>query len=151
MYHVAIGPTVFTTTNRSTSPHARAFLYALLMIACLLVPLCIQAQTVPTGPHPTAVAVNTVTNKIYVANFTGNSVTVIDGATNTTATVPAGALPFALAVNEVTNKIYIVNQSSNDVTIIDGATNNATSVTIGPFPNAVAVNSVTNKVYVTDF
>ena len=36
-------------------------------------------------------AVNPVTNKIYVANYDGNNVTVIDGASDTvTATVAAG-------------------------------------------------------------
>ena len=40
---------------------------------------------------PVGVAVNPVTNKIYVANYTSNNVTVIDGATNSTTTVSAGA------------------------------------------------------------
>ena len=46
--------------------------------------------TVPADSNPYAVAVNPVTNKIYVANRASNSVTVIDGATNLTTTVPAG-------------------------------------------------------------
>ena len=35
--------------------------------------------------------------------------TVIDGATNSTATVAAGAAPRAVAMNPVTNKIYVTN------------------------------------------
>ena len=38
-------------------------------------------------------AVNPVTNKIYVANYGSNNVTVIDGATNATTTVSAGTQP----------------------------------------------------------
>ena len=38
-------------------------------------------------------AVNPVTNKIYVANWGSNDVTVIDGATNATSTVAAGTEP----------------------------------------------------------
>ncbi len=34
-----------------------------------------------------ALAINPLTNKIYVANGNGNSVTVIDGASNQTTTV----------------------------------------------------------------
>ena len=49
--------------------------------------------TVAAGSRPDAVAVNPVTNKIYVANSGSNNVTVIDGATNTTTTVAAGAVP----------------------------------------------------------
>jgi len=39
------------------------------------------------------VAVNPVTNKVYVANNGSNNVTVIDGATNVTTTVAAGTDP----------------------------------------------------------
>ena len=43
--------------------------------------------TVSAGIGPNALAVNPVTNKIYVANYGSNNVTVINGAKNTTATV----------------------------------------------------------------
>ena len=38
-----------------------------------------HTTTVNVGPAPYQAAVNTVTNKIYVANSGGNTVTVIDG------------------------------------------------------------------------
>ena len=79
-------------------------------------------------------AVNPVTNKIYVANVGSNNVTVIDGATNTTTTVAAGSDPIAVAVNPVTNKIYVANRSSNNVTVIDGATNARPPWPRGPSP-----------------
>ena len=107
--------------------------------------------TVPVGANPQAVAVNQTTNKIYVANSNGNTVTVIDGITNSpTATVAVGTDPFAIAVNPATNKIYVANFQSNNVTVIDGATNNTTPVNTGTVPDAVAVNSVTNKIYVAN-
>ena len=74
--------------------------------------------TIAAGDTPFAVAVNPVTNKIYVPNQGSNDVTVIDGATNTPTTVAAETLPAAVAVNPVTNKIYVANQTSNDVTVI---------------------------------
>jgi YVTN family beta-propeller protein len=37
--------------------------------------------TVGTGPSPSAVAVNPVTSKVYVVNWTNGNVTVIDGET----------------------------------------------------------------------
>ena len=120
-------------------------------------PLAGHAQsvtaTVPVGTLPVAVAVNPVTNKIYVANQNTANVTVIDGATNATTTVPAGttAAPgvLAVAVNPVTNKIYVANKGSN-VTVIDGATNATQTVDAGLLPSAVAVNPVTNKIYVVN-
>lgn len=115
----------------------------------------------PNANAPAYVAVNSVTNKIYVANVFSGNVTVIDGATNSTTTVTdpnaAGLVPAAVAVNAVTNKIYVANNSRagpnpGSVTVIDGATNSTTTITD---PNAVtsvavAVNPVTNKIYVAN-
>ena len=69
---------------------------------------------------PGAIALNSKTNKIYVANRDSNNITVIDGATNATTTVsnPNTYQPYAVAVNPKTNRIYVVNRLSNDVTVI---------------------------------
>jgi YVTN family beta-propeller protein len=40
------------------------------------------------GASPIAIAVNPVTNMVYVANFDGNTVSVIDGTTNTVVATP---------------------------------------------------------------
>jgi YVTN family beta-propeller protein len=113
-----------------------------------------SAQTataaVTTGSRPFSVAVNPLTNKVYVANAGSNNVTVIDGATNSTATVAAGTSPQSVAVNPVTNKIYVANQGSNNITVIDGATNNTATVAAGTSPLSVAVNPLTNKIYVAN-
>ena len=69
-----------------------------------------STTTVSVGTDPYAVAVNPVTNKIYVANNRSNNVTVIDGATNSTTTVSVGTGPVSVAVNPVTNKIYVANR-----------------------------------------
>ncbi|MBL0121760.1 MAG: hypothetical protein IPP88_03190 [Betaproteobacteria bacterium] len=105
------------------------------------------AGTVNTGLFPRGVAVNPVTNKIYVSNSIGNSVTVIDGATLTTATVSTGASPDAVAVNPVTNKTYVANNGGTTVTVIDGANGTAT-INVGTNPVSIAVNVVTNRIYV---
>ena len=42
---------------------------------------------------PAGAAVNPVTNKIYVANYNGGNVTVIDGATDSTTTGDDGTSP----------------------------------------------------------
>lgn len=98
-------------------------------------------STLTVGSSPGAVAVNPVTNKIYVANHGDGTVTVIDGVTNTTATVIVGSSPSALAVNPVTDQIYVANQTDGSVTVIDGATSTATAtITVGTSPQALAVN-----------
>jgi YVTN family beta-propeller protein len=127
----------------------------LLCVIAVIIGLALPAwadwvtKTVSTNHFPDAVAVNPVTNKIYVANLT-DDVTVIDGATNGTTIVRVGAVPEAIAVNPVTNKIYVTNRLDDNVTVIDGATNGTTTVSAGTYPRAVAVNPVTNKIYVAN-
>jgi YVTN family beta-propeller protein len=106
--------------------------------------------TVPVGTDPYSVAVNPVTNMIYVANDASDNVTVIDGSNNSTTTVAAGDVPLSVAVNPVTNKIYVANEGSNNVTVIDGATNATTTVPAGTRPWSVALNPVTNMIYVAN-
>src|SRR5260370_18572144 len=67
---------------------------ALAFIAVAIGSIPAQAQSVTTtvaaGTNPLRIAVNPVTNKIYLANHNSNNLTVIDGATNTTTTAPVG-------------------------------------------------------------
>ncbi len=81
---------------------------------------------IPVGDGPIAVAVNEATNRIYVANYGSNSVSVIDGATGNLIGSPiaVGDAPDAVAVNEATNRIYVANLDSGSVSVIDGATGN---------------------------
>ena len=122
---------------------------------------------------PFGVALNAVTNKIYVVNTCGSdancngggTVTVIDGVTNNSAAVNVGTYPFFLATDSVTDQIYVVNAFCNKlekhvgldcsngpgtVTVIDGATNEAGSVVIGGGPFDAAVNATTNRIYVSN-
>jgi len=110
---------------------------------------------VSTGDDPSAIAVNPVTNKVYIANCTytfmscsTKTVTVIDGATNETTQLSVGVYPYAVAVNPVTNKVYAAGGGIN-VAVIDGYTNEMTTVAAGG--QSVAVNPVTNKIYVPNW
>ena len=105
-----------------------------------------STRTVPVGSKPHSLAVDTATNKIYVAN--SDSITIIDGATNSTTTVAAGTKPGSPVVDSSANKVYVANFVSNDVTVIDGSTNNVTAIPVGIHPHDPAINSKTNKVYV---
>ncbi len=114
----------------------------------------VSTVTDPNAQGSVAIAVNALTNKLYVANFQSNNVTVINGISyGTTVTDPNAKGPTASAVNPVTNKIYVANYNSNNVTVIDGATNTTTTVTDTHAiqPIAIAVNEVTNKIYVANY
>ena len=103
--------------------------------------------TVMIGGWPGMIAVDTTTDNIYVVN---GSVSVINGATNTSTAVSVGQNPGAIAVNQVTHTIYVANQGSGGVSVIDGATNKVVAVTTGASPSAIAINQVTDKIYVAN-
>jgi YVTN family beta-propeller protein len=132
-------------------PTRRSSLFLLIFLAMTSLAALAQTliDTVPVGPAPRALAINTLTNKIYVSNWAGASVTVIDGATDSTTTVSVPEIDaHAIAVNRVTNKIFVADDAGSEITVIDGATLSTTVVTVGGQALAVAVNEVTNKIYV---
>src|SRR5688500_1347296 len=105
---------------------------------------------------PTAIAVNSVTNRIYVAlagpDFSPSTVRVIDGATHgLIATVPVGVNPSDIIVNESTNTIYVTNSggTTGGVTVIDGLTSTVTA-TLGVFnPLKAALDATRSRLYVS--
>src|ERR1022692_142881 len=138
---------------------AAVTLYVVAAIAGLPAHAQNTITTVTAGNTPGAIAVNPMTNRIYVANETDNYVTVINGATNGTTTIAAG-FGDGLAVNPVTNKIYVPNEYFENITgapsymtVIDGAMNGANTIAVGfgPGPDGIAVNPVTNQIYVSNF
>ena len=155
--------------NAMHRPCRRLLSLTAITLAVMSFPAFAQVvvATAPTGSAPSAVALNPVTNKTYVANYCGDdpncqnmgTVTVVDGATNNVTTVTVGYYPTAVAVNSTTNQIYVTNycgtdptcQSGGTVTVIDGATNNTSSVLAGYYPSSLAVNSATNKIYAANY
>jgi DNA-binding beta-propeller fold protein YncE len=125
----------------------------------------VVTATLPSDVFPYSIGINTVTNKVYVANNCGTdihcqsdgTVTVIDGATLTQQSVSTGIYPYGVAVNGVTNKTYVAScgtdpscSSAGQVTVIDGATLHTQNVTVGTNPDWIAVDSNTNKIYVSN-
>ncbi|TRZ69878.1 MAG: HYR domain-containing protein [Nitrosopumilaceae archaeon] len=116
-------------------------------------------------PNPHAIAVNPITNKIYVSS--GNSISVIDGTTNNVTNIIPSHIydqPSAIAVNPTNNKIYVANSLRlendpersashwSDITVIDGITDRITARIPLEWsdPHQIAVNPTTNKIYVPD-
>jgi|GEM_PF-1545659 len=98
----------------------------------------------------------------YIANGTGNGVTVIDTSTNSIVTpspIPVGIDPTGVAVstagtyaNVVGTYVYVANQASDNVSVINTSTNSVVGATIsvGLNPFGVAVNSAGTYVYVAN-
>ncbi|MDE1764292.1 MAG: YncE family protein [Thaumarchaeota archaeon] len=139
-----------------------------------------NSENVPVAGPPHSyfmgVAVNPVTDKVYVCNYLDDFVYVYGGhyPYERLGVVPVHGEPWDVAVNPLTNKIYVVNMGSDDaVSVIDGATDsvmktiNAADMGKKPpemvfdafrggktykiWPAQVAVNPETNRIYVSDW
>jgi YVTN family beta-propeller protein len=112
-----------------------------------------KTETASTGSMPDAVAVDESADRIYVANYAGDSVTVLNGATlKSIATVDVGHHPQALAVDSKRHRVFVANTHSNDVTVIDGIGNRViATVSGGTNPYAVAVDTESGEAYVANY
>jgi YVTN family beta-propeller protein len=112
-----------------------------------------KTDKIVTGAMPDAVAADEAANKVYVANYVGDSVTIIDGATmKPVATVAAGHHPQAVAVDGKRHRIFVANTHSNNVTVIDGTTNRAlATIPAGTNPYALAVDADSGDAYVANY
>ena len=126
------------------------------------------AATVPVGNAPSALAVDQLTDTVYVANSGDSTVSVIDGAkcngthhagcSHTPPTVAVGSGPSGVAVDEQTNTVYVTNNNTNTVSMINGATCDSAdqggcsqtpgTVTVGNSPYPIAIDQGTGTVYV---
>ena len=130
---------------------------------------------VTVGKNPIGVAVDRATDTIYVTNFgnfTGDTVSVINGATcNGTrhtgcgrkpAAVTVGPVPWGITINQAANVIYVANNNGGDgpasLSVINGADCDAASHSgcgqippalpgVGRAPNGIAYDPSTGTVY----
>ena len=111
-----------------------------------------ESAVIKTGEYPCAVAINSKTNRAYIANYLDDSVTVIDtGRKLALATIAAGARPEAVALDENTDRVYVANSRGNTVTVIDGQTNQVVgTLNAGLNPFAIVVDPRKKVAYVAD-
>jgi YVTN family beta-propeller protein len=144
------------------NPHVRSSaLIALLAFAAIIgqaAQVRAAASPLVTGFSAGVIAVNPVTNKVYVGDVAlsadplepggqyplSSPITVIDGSTGTATTLSKPISIWTdIKVNPVTNKIYVADGS---LRVIDGSTNAVTSISQA-HGTLIAVNQVTNKIY----
>jgi len=98
------------------------------------------------------IAVNAVTNRVYAASDSTDTLYVIDGSTDSElTTVTVGGEPIGVAVNSVTNTIYVTNNLDDTVSVVDGATHTViATIPVGVAPIGVAVSENFNRIYVVN-
>jgi YVTN family beta-propeller protein len=82
-------------------------------------------KNIPVGMYPSAIAVDGIRDRLYVANGGSDTVSVIDTQNNTRIgkDIPVGKNPSAIAVDEGTNTTYVANSGDDTVSIIDSEAN----------------------------
>lgn len=108
----------------------------------------LASPTVADGPRD--FCLNTLRNKVYVANYFADCITVIDGVTDQiVAVVPVGDGPRALCYNSQDDRIYCANEFAGTVTVVDGASDAViATVVVGSTPRVLCYNATSNKIYV---
>ncbi len=111
--------------------------------------------TIAVGTNPIYIATTPDGTKAYVSNYSSNSVSVIDIATNlVTATIASVPEPIGIAISPDGTKAYVANypnsvRTSASITVIDTATNTVTgTIAVGPQPRFIAFSPDGTKAYV---
>lgn len=112
------------------------------------------ATTVPLGPSPTDVAVDTTAHRVVISDDVADTVSVIDGASSApsvVATFPTGSTDAeAIAVDGTTATVYVANLGADDVSVLHLDTGSVTRVPVGDAPADVAVDPLTHTAYVAE-
>lgn len=110
------------------------------------------ATSILVGARPTGLAVTPDGAKIYVSNYLGNSVSVIDASTNlVTTTVAVGLGPAGLAISPDNSRVYVVNKMSNIVSVINVALDTVVeTVAVDSGPEGIAISPDGRRAYVTN-
>ena len=100
------------------------------------------------------IAVNEDTNTIYVMNGLDDTVSVINGTSNTKIgdDIQVGNGSTDIVVNEDTNTVYVVKGLDDTVSVINGTSNTkiGDDIQVGDAPSDIGVNERTNTIYVAN-
>jgi YVTN family beta-propeller protein len=100
------------------------------------------------------VAVSSDGSKVYIANQSSGTISIIDAATNTvTATISVGGIsadPNGVAITPDGRKVFVAIPAFNTVAVIATGTNTVTMIAVGIEPIDVAVNPDGSKVYASN-
>lgn len=142
-----IGIALNSTTRRGyISASGSGGVYVIDLDANAVIPPAISV-----GGGPVLSALNEQTDRLYVANYAGGYVSVVNTATNTLITnVSTGSGPFSVAVVKNTNKAYVAD--SNNVAEVDGLTNTVTRYFLLASANTgdITYASTVNKLFTAD-
>lgn len=109
----------------------------------------LSSSTISVGNDPLGVGYDSFDNRIYVANQTAGSVSVINCNTNiVTNTLTVGNGPSYIAYDSFHNRMYVGDQATNIVTPIDCSTNVVGApITMSDLQYGILYNDNNKKIY----
>jgi serine/threonine protein kinase, bacterial len=107
------------------------------------------SATIPVGKHPEGVAVDPTAHAAYTANYSDNTVSVIDTTGHSViATIPVGRGPLGVAVDPTSHTTLTANNRDDTVSVIDTTKRVVTAtVKVGTNPWGVAIDPTTHTAY----
>ncbi len=114
------------------------------------------AGSLDVNGDTTNIAVDSVRNRVYVADYDDNKLIAIDGASNSVVgseSIPTPGHVYGVAVDQSTNRVYVSAEGSGDAGWLyqyDGTSlaRLGPRVTVGGIEQEIAVNPATHRVYV---
>ncbi len=108
--------------------------------------------SISTGTYPAGLGVDTLNDRLYVANTASDDVTVIKGSTDADlASVPAGSNPEGVAFDSGNGYVYVTNVGSDNLTVINGTSDTGVgTIPVGASPYAAVYDPVNGCLYVAD-
>jgi YVTN family beta-propeller protein len=107
---------------------------------------------VTVGPNPATVAVDSASHRLYAANQGGDTVSVVDTATELVVdTIVVGSAPTGLAIDSSSNLLFVSNLNSASVSVINLGDDTVTAtIDVGGAPSGIAVDPELGEVVVAD-
>jgi DNA-binding beta-propeller fold protein YncE len=100
-------------------------------------------------PSPYAVAVDSKTDRVYVSQGTGSSISVVDGSSDKVVSVIQGAgIPYALAVDETRDLIFAADTGANALWVINGSTDTIVARVHMGSTSALAVDPLAGEAFI---
>ncbi len=145
------GPAIATTASPGPPPAADGALPLFASGAANSTPVPETGTylgTISIGESPRGIAVDPSNGWVFVANFGGGTVSILNGS-NPIGAVTVGTDPFDVAFDPYNGWTYVSNYGAGTVSVLDGASVEAT-VTVGTDPEGIAVDPGTGLAYIAD-
>jgi YVTN family beta-propeller protein len=120
----------------------------------------ILSNNITVGKNPSSIALDPITNRLYVTNKGSDSVSIIDYFlsddnkfhTTSNSTIKVGNSPTGIAINPDKNTIYVANYYDNSISIINGSGKNVDdTINVETNPSSIDIDPSSNKIYVANY